>query len=555
GPGADGYASNTTVELAGAAARYVRISANSNWGGIVNQFGLSEVRFLYIPVWAREPSPDSGTTGVDVDAILSFRAGREAATHDLYLSTDEQAVIDGTAPVTTVTEPSYASSLDLASTYYWRIDEVNDAETPTTWQGDIWSLSTQEYIVVDDFEAYNDIASGEEGSNLAYETWIDGFGIATNGSTMGYTAAFQPSMETSIAHDGSQSAPLLYDNTTAAYSEVTANLADLQSGQDWSGHGIKALTLRFYGDPTNVAQQMYVKLNGTKVVYDGSAEDIRLVGWQMWYIDLASIGVSLSNVTELAIGFERIGALSGQGMVLLDDIRLYSYDRQLITPVEADAAGLQLHCEFEGTTDDSSGNGRNGTEVGNPFFEAGKIGQCITFDGLDDYVNIDGYKGITAVNEIQSAFSIACWVRTISAEGEMVTWGSSDDAPVGGQYCTFRVNEATLRAEHGNGNIRGNTPINDGQWHHVALTVVEGGNLRVPNTILYVDGHADSVFSGSDNIYNLTADADVNIGRRASHEDRPFAGSIDDVRIYDRVLSQEEIASLAGRTEPFDNPF
>ena len=179
----------------------------------------------------------------------------------------------------------------------------------------------------------------------------------------------------------------------------------------------------------------------------------------------------------------------------------------------------------------------------------------MTFDGQNDYINIDGYKGITAVNEVQPAFSIACWVKTISPEGEMVTWGSSDDAPIGGQYCTFRIDESTLRAEHGDGNIRGNTPLDDGQWHHVALTVVEGGNLLVPNTLLYVDGQQDSVFAGSGNIYNLTADADVNIGRRSSHEDRYLAGSIDDVRIYDRVLSQEEIAWLAGRIEPFDKAF
>ena len=101
---------------------------------------------------------------MDVNATLSFKAGREAATHDVYLSTDEQAVIDGTAVAVTVTETSHAPSLDLAATYYWRSDEVNGAETPTTWQGEIWNLSTQEYIVVDDFESYNDIEASEEGT-------------------------------------------------------------------------------------------------------------------------------------------------------------------------------------------------------------------------------------------------------------------------------------------------------------------------------------------------------------------------------------------------------
>ncbi|GAI04797.1 unnamed protein product, partial [marine sediment metagenome] len=42
-PGAPDYAHNTTVDFSGAAASYVRLTANSNWGGILNQYGLSEV--------------------------------------------------------------------------------------------------------------------------------------------------------------------------------------------------------------------------------------------------------------------------------------------------------------------------------------------------------------------------------------------------------------------------------------------------------------------------------------------------------------------------------
>ena len=141
-PGTSDYAHNTTVELSGVAAKYVRLTANNNWGGILNQYGLSEVRFFRIPR-ARKPYPDSRATDVDLDVVLSWRAGREAAEHDVHLSTDEQAVIDGTAYVGTVSEASYdAGGLELGTTYYWRVDEVNEAETPTTWQGDIWSFTT-----------------------------------------------------------------------------------------------------------------------------------------------------------------------------------------------------------------------------------------------------------------------------------------------------------------------------------------------------------------------------------------------------------------------------
>ncbi len=150
-PGQDGYAHNTTIDLSGVTAKYVKLTANSNFGGILNQYGLSEVRFFYIPVRARKPYPDPRATDVDLDVVLGWNAGREAVTHDVYLSTDEQAVIDGTAYVGTVSEASYdAGGLELGTTYYWRVDEVNEAETPTTsWQGDVWSFSTQE-----NFEAF-----------------------------------------------------------------------------------------------------------------------------------------------------------------------------------------------------------------------------------------------------------------------------------------------------------------------------------------------------------------------------------------------------------------
>jgi hypothetical protein len=88
---------------------------------------------------------------------LSWRAGREAASHRVYVSTDQQAVIDGTAVAVSVVNPSHSAALDLSSTYYWRVDEVNDVEAPSTWQGDVWSFSTSEYLAVDDFESYNDI--------------------------------------------------------------------------------------------------------------------------------------------------------------------------------------------------------------------------------------------------------------------------------------------------------------------------------------------------------------------------------------------------------------
>ncbi|MEE8307638.1 MAG: discoidin domain-containing protein, partial [Gammaproteobacteria bacterium] len=285
-PGVAGYQHNT-VDFGGAAAKYVKVTAISNWGGILPQYGLSEVRFFYIPVYAREPSPDSGATDVSIgtidapaDVTFGFRAGREAAKHDVYFSDSWAAVTNGTAAVTTVTEAGHGPlSLDLGKTYYWRVDEVNEAETPATWQGDVWDFTTQEYFVMDDFESYNDLDITDPESNRIFMTWIDGYDIATNGSLVGYDVP--PFAEQSIVHGDRQSMPLFYDNTgTANYSEATLTLS---SGRDWTIRGIKALSLWFKGNPAAVVEEpagtFTVNASGTDIW--GTSDEFRYVWKQL----------------------------------------------------------------------------------------------------------------------------------------------------------------------------------------------------------------------------------------------------------------------------------
>lgn len=326
--GSKDYAYNTAIPFGDIPVQMVKITANSNWGSEqFNLYGLSEIRFMQVPVHAKEPYPDNRGADVAIDVILGWVAGREADEHDVYLSKDRQAVIDGSAPVVTVSQDEYGPlSLDLGSTYYWRIDEVNNNETIPIWQGDIWSFSTTEYLVVDDFESYNDVTPGQESSNRIYLTWIDGYdNPSVNGSTTGYPdpvfADGEHFVETGIVHGGNQSAPIFYNNTTAGISEVTVNTGTLPVGGDWTAGAPETLIMWIYGDPNNSSEQMYVKVKDARVNFDG---DITQAQWQEFSIDLASLGINLSNVTTLTIGFDKTGANGGSGMVFIDDIMLYA---------------------------------------------------------------------------------------------------------------------------------------------------------------------------------------------------------------------------------------
>jgi hypothetical protein len=88
------------------------------------------------------------------------------------------------------------------------------------------------------------------------------------------------------------------------------------------------LVLYFHGTDGNTGQ-LYVKVNGSKVVYDGDAGDIAKPQWKQWSIDLAPLGVDLQNVTKLSIGIDGSGT---SGKLYVDDIRLYQQAPQPEAP-------------------------------------------------------------------------------------------------------------------------------------------------------------------------------------------------------------------------------
>jgi hypothetical protein len=300
------YAANTTVDMAGVMAKFVRLTIEASWGGMP-QTGLSEVQFYYVPLAAREPQPQSGEAHVLPYATLSWRAGRQAASHQVYFGTDAGNL----SLVATADDPSFEPEMNLAQTYFWKVVEVNAAEAVPEWESDVWSFSTAAALVVDGFESYtNDMDAGK----AIFQTWTDGYNVATNGSIVGHGEA--PFAERTIVRTGMQSMPFSYDNSGGAtISEATRTFDD---AQDWTAYGSQILSIAFYGAADN-AGTLYLKINNTKVPYSGEAANLQKAEWQQWTIDLASTGASLKNVTKLVIGVEGAGAA---GTLFFDDIEL-----------------------------------------------------------------------------------------------------------------------------------------------------------------------------------------------------------------------------------------
>ena len=311
------YAANTAVNLGGVAAKYVRLLVHSNWGTTA-QYGLSEVRFSYIPTRARYPRPADGESGVDVDLVLGWSAGREALVHEIHHNRSAPMVATGVALVGSVTTNRYAlRPMDFGATYYWRVDEINETKNPSLWQGNIWTFTTREYAMIDDFEVYTD-----DSGRRIYQIWKDGETNGT-GSYVGYLNA--PFAEQTIVHGGGQSMPLEYHNAeTPFHSEAVRSLA---FEQDWQGYGADTVRLFVRGQADNDPDTLYLaiedKLGRVAVVTHPDRAVLTSTSWQEWAIPYSAFGdVMLSAVQKIILGVgDRDNPVpGGSGLIYIDDL-------------------------------------------------------------------------------------------------------------------------------------------------------------------------------------------------------------------------------------------
>ncbi len=534
-PGLASYTADTTVNFGGAAVKAVKLTVKSNWGGLLPQFGLSEVRFLAVPVFAREPNPAAGATGVDPRLPLSWRAGREAVSHQVSVSTDKQAVTDGTAPVGTVSAPQYEAPIALSQSYYWKVTEVNNAMTPSVWEGDVWSFTTANSLVVDDFESYTDEAGGE-----VFATWVDGWGTTTNGSQVGYAQA--PFAEQVLIHGGRQAMPLAYHNAGGALTSEAERTFD--PPQDWSQYGITTLVIWFRGDANNTPGPLYAKVNGTKVLFNNGAASTAFPLWKQWNINLTSLGASLKSVKTIAIGVGD-GKSSGHGTLFVDDILLYATAPQAVVPADPGTNGLVLLYALEGNTQDTSGKGNNGTASGNPAYGTGPngYGKALTFDGLDDYVTLPIGSLLSSLSNI----TVATWVNYSGTGGAWQRiWDFGSGAtnymfltPAQGTTgsMTFAIMTGTVAEK------RFVAPsILPTGWHHTAV-VIDGAAMTAT---LYLDGTVVATSSVAVLPKDLGVTTQNWIGRSQFTADAFYNGKVDDFRLYNRAVSASEIRYLAG---------
>ena len=557
-PGMTTYNQPDEIAFNGVPARMIRLDIGSNWGGILMSYSLSEVQFNVIPAQARTPDPAVGAIDIAPDAVVTWRAGREAGEHRIYVSTDANAVADGTAPsVTTTTNSLALDSLDvqLGETYYWRVDEVNEAEETTVWAGPVWHLSVIDTLVVDDFEGYGNLSP-----DRPFQTWLDGFGYSADeffptgfngngtGSGIGHdiwtlTSPYYDGdiMETTITINGSgQSMPLYFENTGGPAAQTDRTFAP---AQNWAAGGVSVLSIAVKSNPDLGANTLYAKINNTTVTYEG---DLTVPIWQAWHIDLAELG-DVSSVTSLSIGVEG----NGSGMILLDDILLHKTAPVIHEPPAGADKSMVAHWALDETggltAADSSGYANHGTLIGMDGTEwtTGTRGGALALNGTAsnpqyiDFGNSDSLK-------LSGNVTVSAWAKMNAGNddvymgicGKLKTGGYQGFALVRHSSNVFRLWANSASLDLAGFDASSDVTYTDTEWHHL-VGVVDGSI-----STLYVDGVKQA--KQGDGVALLDSDQYAYIGKQYSAPDvnRYWNGIVDDVKIFYRALSEAEIQGL-----------
>jgi len=219
-------------------------------------------------------------------------------------------------------------------------------------------------------------------------------------------------------------------------------------------------------------------------------------------------------------------------------------------PEDTFTRGLVAYWSFdEGTGNiayDISGNGNNGTIYGAKWTK-GKYGSALQFDGVDDYVDCGNVLNI----DLPITMSVFCYIDSLDAPAFI--FGSDDVSTYyGWMFYISTTGKVVLLYGDGGGaasNYRrafltGEGTVTTGTWYHIV------GIIRGPTDMaVYVNGsEVSGTYSGSGGDMAHSSDP-ARIGARTASGDY-FHGLIDEVRIYNRALSAEEIRYHYNRGRP-----
>jgi len=416
---------------------------------------LGQGSWQFIPY---DASPADGAIHPDTWVTLVWSPGLGAALHNVYFGENFDDVEAGTGDAFRGNQTEtyfvagfpgypYPDGLVSGTTYYWRIEEVNDLHPDSPWKANVWSFT------IPPKTSYGpDPPDGAQFVDPNVElSWGPGFGARL------HTVYFGEDFDVvSYAAEG-----ISQGTTTYAPGPLTKEKVYYWRVDEFDG------VATYKGDVWRF-----------KTVPDISISDPYLMAW--WKLD----------------------EISGNTAV------------------------------------DSSGHDNHGTLMGDPQWVAGQVGGALELDGDGDYVNCGNPSDLNITNYI----TVTCWIKVAAFDKTWETILAKGDnsyrmsrGPADGDSIYFGCDGPS------GDNLNAFTDVTDNRWHHVAL-VYDGHNK-----IIYIDGAEDARMesTGAINVSSYP----LYIGENSQATNRHLTGLVDDVRVYNKSLTLEEIKEVM-RGEP-----
>ncbi len=201
----------------------------------------------------------------------------------------------------------------------------------------------------------------------------------------------------------------------------------------------------------------------------------------------------------------------------------------------------QMDGLFDGIAVDSSGYEHHGLILGDPAWVEGLLGQALQFDGSDDYVDCGAHAQLNVLDDV----TVTAWIKPGDNNQDRKLFGNMG-ANGGFKLAIYKNNKVELAVRDTSGqvvvnrNVNGGTVIPAGTWVHVAgVYSVQGQTLTT-----YVNGQIDRSLPLDNMVMGVPAES-FKIGRDPATAGYYFNGAMDEVRVYNRVLTDTEIAQLA----------
>jgi glucose/arabinose dehydrogenase len=231
---------------------------------------------------------------------------------------------------------------------------------------------------------------------------------------------------------------------------------------------------------------------------------------------------------------------SSQNLEIVPQDRLYSLDPNLVASWNFNEGNSQKALDLTGNNP--------GTLLFGTQWLSGKIDEGLRFDGIDNRVEV---KSSTSLN-ITSQITLSAWIKPEAFDDwDGIINKGTQTSPYGLRLwhdgsLRFTANWGDPQDGLGGGSWNSHTKLTLNEWHHVAATY-DGNFLR-----FYIDGWEDANVVSTKMLFGINNEF-LNIGAGFPKENEYFQGAIDEVRIYNRSLSQTEIQTLAGK-DPLNPP-